>query len=86
VNRSLIEHHHYLGYYHPVGGAAQVYGVCRHKAGGLLFSWASTPRHIGARDRYIGWKKEYRDYNLCYIVYNSRFLILPWFKVPQSIP
>jgi hypothetical protein len=47
------------------------------------FSWSSAPRHIGARDRYIGWSKEDRAQRLQYIAYNSRFLILPWIKVPQ---
>lgn len=79
---SLIEHHHYLGYCHPVGEQLK-YMVFAGKRPLACFSWSSAPRHIGARDRYIGWKKEHRDHNLCYIAYNSRFLILPWFRVPH---
>jgi hypothetical protein len=45
------------------------------------FSWSSAPRHIGARDRYIGWTKQNRDKNLALMAYNSRFLILPWVQV-----
>lgn len=79
---SLIEHHHYLGYCHPVGEQLK-YMVFAGDRPVACFSWSSAPRHIGARDRYIGWKKEHRDYNLYYIAYNSRFLILPWFRVPH---
>jgi hypothetical protein len=79
---SLIEHHHYLGYCHPVGEQLK-YMVFSKGRPVACFSWSSAPRHIGARDRYIGWKKEHRDHNLCYIAYNSRFLILPWFRVPH---
>ncbi len=79
---SLIEHHHYLGYCHPVGEQLK-YMVFVDKRPAACFSWSSAPRHIGARDRYIGWNKEHRDHNLRYIVYNSRFLILPWFRVPH---
>lgn len=79
---SLIEHHHYLGYCHPVGEQLK-YMVFAGKRPVACFSWSSAARHIGARDRYIGWKKQHRDHNLCYIAYNNRFLILPWFRVPH---
>ena len=79
---SLIEHHHYLGYCHPVGEQLK-YMVFAGDRPVACFSWSSAPRHIGARDRFIGWKKEHRDHNLHYIAYNSRFLILPWFQVPH---
>lgn len=79
---SLIEFHHYLGYCHPVGEQLKymVYVKDRPIA---CFSWSSAPRHIGARDRYIGWTKQNRDKNLGLMAYNSRFLILPWVKVPH---
>ena len=78
---SLIEYHHYLGYCHPVGEQLKhmIYAMGRPIA---CFSWSSAPRHIGARDRYIGWTKEDRILHLQYIAYSSRFLILPWIKVP----
>lgn len=79
---SLIEHHHYLGYCHPVGEQMK-YMVYKDKKPIACFSWSSAPRHIGARDRYIQWNKEHRAHNLQYIAYNSRFLILPWIQVPH---
>jgi Druantia protein DruA len=36
-----------------------------------------------ARDRYIGWSLDARRSNLRLLAYNSRFLILPWVKVPH---
>jgi len=44
-------------------------------------SWSSAPRHIGCRDRYIGWSQAIRRRNVHLMAYNSRFLILPWVKV-----
>lgn len=79
---SLIEHHHYLGYCQPVGEQLK-YMVCKGQRPVACFSWSSAARHIGARDRYIGWKKAHRDHHLRHIAYNSRFLILPWFRVPH---
>jgi hypothetical protein len=77
---SLIEHHHYLGYEQPVGAHLKYLGW----AGGrplACLAWSSAPRHIGSRDRYIGWSAEARRQNICYVAYNTRFLILPWVRV-----
>jgi hypothetical protein len=46
-------------------------------------AWSSAPRHIGSRDRYIGWNAEARKRNIHLIAYNTRFLILPWVRVPH---
>jgi hypothetical protein len=46
-------------------------------------AWSSAPRHIGARDRYIGWNQEVRRRNIRLVAYNTRFLILPWVRVPH---
>jgi len=35
------------------------------------------------RDKYIGWDIETREKNLNYLTNNTRFLILPWVKVPH---
>jgi len=59
------------------------YMVYKDKRPIACFSWSSAPRHIGARDKYIGWNQEHRGHNLQYIAYNSRFLILPWVQVPH---
>jgi len=42
---------------------------------------SSAPRHLSARDRYIGWTPEARRRNLRFLAYNPRFLVLPWVQV-----
>jgi hypothetical protein len=46
-------------------------------------AWSSAPRHLGSRDRHIGWSAEARRRNIRFIAYNTRFLILPWVTVPH---
>ena len=77
---ALIEAHHYLGYTQPVGEHLKylVYGAGRPLAG---FAWSSAARHLGPRDRYIGWSAQARRQNIRYVAYNTRFLILPWVAV-----
>jgi hypothetical protein len=78
----LIETHHYLRYTQPVGEQLKymVYAQSRPIA---CLTWSSAPRHLGPRDRYIGWPLTARRQNLRLLAYNSRFLILPWVKVPH---
>jgi hypothetical protein len=44
-------------------------------------AWSSAPRHLGARDRFIGWGAAARKRNIHLIAYNTRFLILPWVQI-----
>jgi hypothetical protein len=76
----LIEQYHYLGYCHPVGEHLKYIVFAQQKPIACL-SWSSAARHIGCRDSFIGWSKELREKNLSLIVYNNRFLILPWVRV-----
>jgi hypothetical protein len=46
-------------------------------------AWSSAPRHLGPRDRFIGWSPQARRRNIRYLAYNTRFLILPWVRVPH---
>ena len=79
---SLMEHHHYLGYEQPVGEHLK-YLVWAQGRPVACMAWSSAPRHIGSRDRYIGWNAEARRRNIRFIAYNTRFLILPWVRVPH---
>jgi hypothetical protein len=76
----LMHAHHYLGYAQPVGEHLKfmVYAGLRPIA---LFAWSSAPRHLGPRDRFLGWSPEVRRQNIAGIAYNTRFLILPWVEV-----
>jgi len=79
---SLIEHHHYLGYEQPVGEHLK-YLVWAKRRPIACLAWSSAPRHLGSRDRYIGWSATARRRNLRLVAYNMRFLILPWIRVPH---
>jgi len=78
----LIEQYHYLGYVRPVGEHLEYLALAQGRVVACL-GWCSAPRHLGCRDRYLGWTKEQRLKNLCRVLINTRFLILPWVKVPH---
>ncbi len=78
----LIEKFHYLGYTQPVGEHLK-YIVYHRKNPISCFAFSSAPRHIGPRDRYIGWTQDTRRRNINLIAYNTRFLICPWVHVPN---
>jgi hypothetical protein len=74
---SLIEQYPYLGYEQPVGEQLKYLLKVRGQAIACL-AWSSAARHLGARDRFIGWDAPTRRRNIRFIAYNSRYLILPW--------
>lgn len=78
----LIEQYHYLGYGQPVGEHLKYVVFARQRPIACLI-YSSAPRHIGCRDRFIGWSAAVRRQNLHLIAYQSRFLILPWVRVPH---
>jgi hypothetical protein len=80
--KSLIHHHHYLGYATPVGEHVEYMAFSQGRPLSCI-GWCSAPRHIGVRDAYIGWDKENRTANLHKIAINTRFLIMPWVRVPH---
>jgi len=82
VFNSLIEQHHYLGYEQPVGQHLK-YLVWAQGRPIACMTWSSAPRHLGSRDRHIGWSAETRRRNIRFVAYNTRFLILPWIEVPH---
>jgi len=77
---SLMEEHHYLGYEQPVGEHLK-YLVWAQDRPIACLAWSSAPRHLGSRDRYIGWSAAARRRNIRFLAYNTRFLILPWVRV-----
>jgi hypothetical protein len=79
---SLIEHHHYLGYTQPVGEHLKYLVFARGRPIACM-AFSSAPRHLGSRDRFIGWDKQARLKNIGLLAYNTRFLVLPWVTVPH---
>jgi hypothetical protein len=79
----LMNRYHYLGA-GPLCGAQLRYLVrsgAREWLGGLAFSAAAW--HLAARDRWIGWSAQVRRQHLHRVIANSRFLILPHWRVPN---
>jgi hypothetical protein len=80
--RSLIAHHHYLGYRTPFGAHLRylIQGAEPAQMLGAL-QYSSPAWRMRARDRWIGWNEPIRKQRLQHIVNQSRFLILPWVQV-----
>jgi hypothetical protein len=79
---SLLQQHHYLGYSQPVGEHLKYLVFARGRPIACV-AWSSAPRHLGSRDRFIGWEAKARLANIRLLAYNTRFLILPWATVPH---
>ncbi|MFQ5744830.1 MAG: Druantia anti-phage system protein DruA, partial [Acidobacteriota bacterium] len=80
IFNGLIEQYHYLGYTQPVGEQLKyLVWACDRPIAAL--GWSSAPRHLGCRDRFIGWSAEARRKNIRFLAYNTRFLILPFVQV-----
>jgi hypothetical protein len=82
IVNGLLEEHHYLGYTTPVGERLKYLIRAQGRPLGC-FVWSSAPRHLGPRDRHLGWSAEVRKKNIRFIAYQTRFLILPWVRVPH---
>lgn len=79
---SLLAEHHYLGYTQPVGEQLKYIVYAQNQPIACL-AWSSAARHIDCRDRFIGWPQPVRKAKLYLMAYNSRFLLLPWVRVPH---
>lgn len=78
--KRLMQAHHYLGYTQPVGEHLKYLYYAQGKPIACM-AWSSSPRHLGARDRFIGWSAQKRRACVHLLAYNTRFLILRWVKV-----
>ena len=78
----LLRDHHYLGYTRPVGEHLKYLVQAGHRPVACL-SWGSAPLKLDLRDRFVGAPKEAYRHHLHFIAYNTRYLILPWVRVPH---
>lgn len=79
----LLATHHYLGALQPVG--EQLFYVAHAPSGGwrAVLVFCAAARHLGPRDRWIGWSAEQRRRRLALVANNARYLVLPGFHVPN---
>lgn len=78
----LVQAHHYLGYTQPVGEQLK-YLVLAGERPVACVSFSSAPRHLGPRDRFLGWNADERRRQVRFVAYHSRYLIPPWVHVPH---
>jgi hypothetical protein len=83
--RHYLAQYHYLGYRAPYGAQLRYWVRAAQPElpplAALLFTSAAW--RMAARDRYIGWSEVSRQINLPRVVNHSRFLILPWSRIPH---
>lgn len=83
--QQYIERYHYLGYRIPYGAQLRYFihssAPSNPLLGCLLFTSAAWK--MAPRDHWIGWSDTARRRNLCCLVNHSRFLILPWVRLPS---
>jgi len=79
----LLTSYHYLGLKTTVGEYMKYLVLDRsdRPLGCVLFGSAAWKAK--ARDKYIGWSVPEREKKLNYLTNNTRFLVLPWVRVPH---
>lgn len=76
-----MEQYHYLGLTKPAGESLCYAAFIGSELGALLM-WSAPALHNRPRDEYLGWDRRARERNLPWVVNNTRFLILPWIRLP----
>lgn len=81
--KRLLERHHYLGHRRTVGENLGYLFRDRQgrEVGCALFGSAAWK--CAGRDAWIGWDRRSREAKLGLLTNNTRFLILPWVRVPH---
>lgn len=80
---SSLEQYHYLGYQSRVGENLQYWVKT---AGGRPLAcvvFGAAAWQCAARDQWIGWLPSRRAAGLSAVANNTRFLILPWVRIPH---
>jgi len=81
LHNYLIHQYHYLGYRQIVGPSLKYMAYIQGHPIACL-SWGAAAWKVACRDQFIGWSPSTRSRNLSFIVNNTRFLILPWVRIP----
>ena len=79
----LLDEYHYLGYKVSVGENMKYLIFDRHGRIVACLLFGSAAWRTTVRDNFIGWSDEARQKNVNLMTNNTRFLILPWVKVPH---
>lgn len=78
-----LARHHYLGFRGPVGESMGYLVKDRHGRDLACMIFGAAAWKTKPRDTWIGWDADARARNLSLVTNNTRFLILPWVRVPH---
>ena len=82
--KSYIEQYHYLGYDRSIGENIKYFVYDRNGRRLACIMFGSAAWSCQPRDDYVGWTKSSRPSSaLRFMSNNSRYLILPWVRVPH---
>jgi hypothetical protein len=79
----LLQRYHYLGHRNCVGENLKYLARDREGRPLACLLFGSAAWKASARDQWIGWSAEQRRRHLSLVTNNTRFLILPWVRVPH---
>jgi SRSO17 transposase len=78
----LVRDYHYLGNQRLLGHRLKYVAFINQRPVAAL-SWSAPALKLAARDCFIGWSAEQRKRHLQQIAGNSRFLVMPWVRIPN---
>ena len=78
----MVCDYHYLGFQKLLGHRLKYFAFINNRPAAAL-SWSAPALKIAARDCFIGWSAEQRKYHLKQVASNSRFLVMPWVRIPN---
>ena len=79
---SLLKEHHYLGFNGVLGERINYVAESNGEWVALL-CWSSAALNIEARDKWLNWSYEEKLIRLKFVANNTRFLVLPHFRIPN---
>lgn len=79
----LLQRYHYLGQRNCVGENLKYLVSERHGRPVACLLFGSAAWRCRSRDAFIGWSKLSQQHSLRLLTNNTRFLILPWVRVPH---
>lgn len=81
--KCLLFRYHYLGFSGTVGENMKYLILDNQKRPLACLLFGSAAWSCAARDDFIGWDRDTRISRLQFVTNNTRFLILPWVRVPH---
>lgn len=81
--QGLLAHYHYLGFRGPTGENLLYLAWSARAQPLACMVFEAAAWKVAARDRCLGWEQTSRPARLRSITNQSRFLVLPWIRVPH---